>query len=89
MEGIQEFEELVLWGWEKRCYLICVAIANMEGGHLVIGVHDSSLEIVGTDTYNYDRQKAILRLTERCINLSTEGLDIEEFVTDDTNKKVG
>lgn len=64
------------------------AIANMEGGHLVIGVHDSSLEIVGTDTYNYDRQKAILRLTERCVNLSTEGLDIEEFVTDDTNKKV-
>ena len=52
------------------------AIANMEGGHLVIGVHDSSLEIVGTDTYNYDRQKAILRLTERCVNLSTEGLDI-------------
>ena len=60
----------------------------MEGGHLVIGVHDSSLEIVGTDTYNYDQQKAILRLTERCVNLSTEGLDIEEFITDDTNKKV-
>ena len=64
------------------------AIANMEGGHLVIGVHDKTLEIVGTDTYNYDRQKAILRLTERCVNLSTEGLDIDEFVTDDTNRKV-
>ena len=64
------------------------AIANMEGGHLVIGVHDKTLEIVGTDTYNYDRQKAILRLTERCVNLSTEGLDIDEFITDDTNRKV-
>lgn len=64
------------------------AIANMKGGHLVIGVHDKTLEIVGTDTYNYDKQKAILRLTERCANLSTEGLDIEEFITDDTNKKV-
>lgn len=64
------------------------AIANMEGGHLVIGVHDKTLEIIGTDTYNYDRQKVILRLTERCVNLSTEGLDIEEFITDDTNKKV-
>ena len=64
------------------------AIANMEGGHLVIGVHDKTLEIVGTDTYNYDRQKAILRLTERCVNLSTEGLDIDEFVTDDTNRKI-
>ena len=64
------------------------AIANMEGGHLVIGVQDQSLEIIGTDSYNYDRQKAILRLTERCVNLSTEGLDVEEFITDDTNKKV-
>lgn len=64
------------------------AIANMEGGHLVIGVQDQSLEVIGTDTYNYDRQKAILRLTERCANLSTEGLDVEEFITDDTNKKV-
>lgn len=64
------------------------AIANMEGGFLVVGVHDKTLEIVGTDTYNYDRQKAILRLTERCTNLSSEGLDIEEYITDDTNKVV-
>ena len=64
------------------------AIANMEGGHLVIGVHDKTLEIVGADTYNYDRQKAILRLAERCVNLSTEGLDIDEFITDDTNRKI-
>lgn len=64
------------------------AIANMEGGFLVIGIHDKTLEIVGTDTYNYDRQKAILRLTDRCANLSSEGLDIEEFITDDTKKKV-
>lgn len=64
------------------------AIANMEGGHLIIGVHDKSLEIIGTDTYNYDRQKAILRLTERCVNLSTEGLEVEELVTGDTQKKV-
>lgn len=64
------------------------AIANMEGGNLVIGVQDKTLKIIGTDTYNYDRQKAILRLGERCVNLSTERLDIEEFVTDDTGKKI-
>ena len=64
------------------------AIANMEGGFPVIGVHDKTLEIVGTDTYNYDRQKAILRLTDRCANLSTEGLDIMEYITSDTQKKV-
>lgn len=64
------------------------AIANMEGGYLVIGVHDKTLEIVGTDTYNYDRQKAILRLTDRCANLSSEGLDVIEYITSDTQKKV-
>lgn len=64
------------------------AIANMEGGDLVIGVHDKTLEIVGTDTYNYDKQKAILRLAEKCVNLSTEDLYIDEFITDDTNRKV-
>ena len=64
------------------------AIANMEGGFLVIGVHDKTLEIVGTDTYNYDRQKAILRLTDRCANLSSEGLDIIEYSTSDTQRKV-
>lgn len=64
------------------------AIANMEDGFLVIGVHDKTLEIVGTDTYNYDRQKAILRLTDRCANLSSEGLDIIEYITSDTQNKV-
>ena len=64
------------------------AIANMEGGCLVVGVHDKTMEIVGTDTYNYDRQKAILRLTDRCANLSSEGLDIIEYITSDTQKKV-
>lgn len=64
------------------------AIANMDGGFLVIGVHDKTLKIVGTDTYNYDRQKAILRLTDRCANLSSEGLDIIEYITSDTQKKV-
>lgn len=60
----------------------------MEGGYLVVGVEDETLKIVGTDTYNYDRQKAILRLTEQCTNLSSEGLDIDEFITEDTRKTV-
>ena len=54
----------------------------------MIGVHDKTLEIVGTNTYNYDRQKAILRLTDRCANLSSEGLDIIEYITSDTQEKV-
>ncbi|MBD5319491.1 MAG: AAA family ATPase [Bacteroides sp.] len=64
------------------------AISSMDGGHLVIGVKDHSLEIVGTDTYNYDRQTATMRLVRECSNLPAEGLKIEEFVTSDTDKKV-
>ena len=64
------------------------ALSNMEGGHLVIGVIDKTLEIVGTDTYNYDVQKARLRLTAQCANLPSEGLLVEEFITDDTHKTV-
>ena len=71
------------------------AIANMEGGHLVIGVKDKTLEIVGTDisrlTFNgqpANIQSATFKLTEQCTYLSSEGLSIEEFVTDDTNKRV-
>ena len=68
------------------------AIANMKGGHLVIGVKDKTLEIVGTDisklTFNgqpANTQSATFKLTEQCTYLSSEGLSIEEFVTDDTN----
>ena len=64
------------------------ALANMEGGHLVVGVEDKTLRIVGTDTYNYTTQQATLRLTNLCANLSSEGLDIEEFITEDTHKNV-
>ena len=64
------------------------ALANMEGGDLIIGVVDKTLEIVGTDTYNYDVQKARLRMINLCANLPSEGLAIEEFITDDTLKTV-
>ncbi len=65
------------------------AIANMEGGQLVIGVKDKTLEIVGTDisrlTFNgqpANTQSATFKLTEQCTYLSSEGLSIEEFITD-------
>ena len=64
------------------------AISSMNGGHLVIGVKDHSLDIIGTDTYNYDRQAATMRLVRECSNLPAEGLKIEEYVTSDTDKKV-
>ena len=71
------------------------AIANMEGGELVIGIKDKTLDIVGTDlsalTFNgfmATPLTATFKLVEQCVNLSSEGLRIEEFVTDDSNKTV-
>lgn len=64
------------------------AISNMNGGYLVIGVKDHSLEIVGTDTYNYDRTAATMRLVRECSHLPAEGLKIEEYITSDSGKKV-
>ena len=65
------------------------AIANMEGGHLVLGVRNKTLEIVGTDisrlTFNgqpANTQSATFKLTEQCTYLSSNGLSIEEFITD-------
>lgn len=87
----KEFKNLVnsFCGDEKNDIISYVsAIANMDGGCLIIGVRDKTLEVVGIDVYNYDRQSAILRLKERCVNLSTEGLFIEEYITDDTKKIV-
>ena len=40
---------------------------------------DRSQSIVGTDTYNYDVQKAKLRLIDQCTNLQPEGLLVEVF----------
>ncbi len=66
------------------------AIANMEGGHLVIGVKDKTLGIVGTDLsqFNLDVNSAVFKIKENCTNISSEGLSIEEFITDDTQKVV-
>ena len=65
-------------------------ISNMAGGHLVIGVKDGTLDIVGTDLskFNYDKTSVIYQMVEMCPNLPSEGLFIEEFITSDTNKVV-
>lgn len=67
----------------------------MNGGHLIIGVKDRTLNIVGTDystlTFNGQpatKESATFKLTEHCTNLSSEGLDINEYITEDSQKKV-
>ena len=71
------------------------AISNMNGGNLIIGVEDKTLNIVGTDysqlKFNGQtatKESATFKLTEHCTNLSREGLNIIEYITDDSHKKV-
>ena len=78
-------------GDEKNDVISYVAaIDNMEGGHLVIGVQDKTLEIVGTDLskFNLNAQSAVWKLLEHCTNLSSEGLSIDEYTTEDSHKTV-
>ena len=65
------------------------AIANMQGGNLVIGVKDGSLEIVGIQNLSgYTSESLPNRLLGNCTNLSSEGLSVEEIITSDTHQTV-
>lgn len=65
------------------------ALSNMEGGHLILGVKDKTLDIVGlVDIQDYTPENLPYRLVGNCTNLSTEGLRVEEFITTDTAQKV-
>src|SRR5680860_466826 len=65
------------------------AIANMKGGHLVLGVEDATLKIVGIrDFYNYTTQNIKLKILKLCPNLSSEGFEVLEYKTSNTNKAV-
>ncbi|MCP3020332.1 ATP-binding protein [Cupriavidus basilensis] len=65
------------------------ALANMEGGVLVMGVEDKSLHIVGIqDAAGYTPENLPHRVLGRCTHLMSEGLRVESFATTDTAKSV-
>lgn len=65
------------------------AIANMAGGHLVMGVEDATLRIVGIQNFHdYTPENIRQRLLGRCTNLDSEGFRVEAFRTDDTGQIV-
>ena len=65
------------------------AIANMEGGHLVVGINDKTQDIKGIQEFNnYTTQNIKLKIIEKCTNINSEKLKIEEFKTSDTEKTV-
>jgi ATP-dependent DNA helicase RecG len=66
------------------------AIANMRGGHIVIGVKDKTIDIIGIDHFaDYTVENAKPRLAGRCANLNTEKLRITEYVTEDSEDCLG
>lgn len=65
------------------------AISNMNGGHLIVGVEDKSLDIVGIqDFYNYTTTNIKLKILDECSNLSDENFEIQEYCTQHSYKKV-
>jgi ATP-dependent DNA helicase RecG len=65
------------------------AIANMEGGHLVVGINDKTQDIKGIEEFNnYTAQNIKLKIIEKCTNINSEKLKVEEFKTSDTQKIV-
>ncbi|WP_291103987.1 MULTISPECIES: RNA-binding domain-containing protein [unclassified Flavobacterium] len=65
------------------------AIANMEGGYIVVGIKDKTQDISGiTEFNNYTTQNIKLKIVEKCTNINSEKLKVEEFKTSDTEKIV-
>lgn len=67
----------------------CSAFSNMEGGHLVMGVKDGTLDITGIQDFGgYTPDSLKARLVNECINLPPEGLYVTELEASDTHKIV-
>lgn len=65
------------------------AIANMEGGNLIIGVEDKTLNIIGIHKFHdYTPENLPARLLGNCPHLITEGLYVERHTTSDTGKMI-
>jgi len=65
------------------------AIANMEGGHLVIGVEDATLRVLGIEQFaDYTTENIRLRLLGRCTNLDSENFQVEALSSSDAQKTV-
>jgi ATP-dependent DNA helicase RecG len=65
------------------------AIANMEGGHLIMGVEDKTLAVLGIQQlHDYTPENFPFRILGNCTHLPSEGLQVEAFTTTDSNKTV-
>lgn len=61
----------------------------MEGSHLVIGVEDQTLRVLGIEDFaDYTLDNIRLRLLGRCTNLDSENFRVEAFTASDSGKTV-
>lgn len=65
------------------------AIANMQGGNLIIGIEDKTLDIVGIQDFaGYTIENIRFRINGNCTNLNIEAFSVQEFITSDTKKVI-
>ncbi len=65
------------------------AISNMQGGHLIVGVKDKTLEILGiADFADYSIENIKQRILGNCPNLNFNEFEVKNFTTSDTNKTI-
>jgi ATP-dependent DNA helicase RecG len=65
------------------------AIANMNGGVLIIGIEDLTAKILGiSNLHDYTAENLPLRVMGNCTNLASEGLHVETFTTTDSLKTI-
>lgn len=65
------------------------AIANMQGGNLIVGIQDETLAIVGIQNFaGYTIENIRFRIIGNCTNLNVEAFSVKEIITSDTNKVV-
>ncbi|HVU55281.1 MAG TPA: ATP-binding protein [Puia sp.] len=65
------------------------AISNMEGGHLIIGVENETLNILGIQNFHdYTKENLPGRLLGNCTHLVSENLRVDSLITSDTRKTI-
>lgn len=65
------------------------AISNMQGGHLIIGIQDQTLKIVGIQDFaSYTIEDIRFRINGNITNLNIEEFNVQEFKTSDTKKVI-
>jgi ATP-dependent DNA helicase RecG len=65
------------------------AISNMNGGFMVLGVEDQTATITGIqDLHSFTAQSIKFKLLEHCLDLPSESLQVIEYITSDTMKRV-